>query len=156
MSVTTTKLATVRDNLNSGNTSLQASAMQTMKIGNRLANVKAVITGLTAAAAIDITTAASKAAATITGITLATGENLPPIGHVLTLRVTNVGSGATGPRIVVDAGGAAIAPNTYAGHALISDDGATLTFEGTVTGFILEYVPRAYVALSTGEPMAAP
>jgi peptide/nickel transport system substrate-binding protein len=29
-----------------------------------------------------------------------------------------------------------------------SDDGKTITFEGTVTGFILEYIPRSYTALS--------
>jgi hypothetical protein len=39
---------------------------------------------------------------------------------------------------MTDAGGTASAT-----VALLSDDGKTLTFEGTVTDFVVEYIPRA-------------
>jgi hypothetical protein len=54
-----------------------------------------------------------------------------------------VGS-ATGPYVVTDAGGTAVATTaTYPGTALLSDDGTTLTFPSAVTGFVLEYQCRS-------------
>lgn len=151
MTTTTTKTKTIRDVLNVANLNELAAALRRMgNFGDMQEPIKVTVTGLTAAAAIDITSAAVKAAATIVGgKTLASGENLPAIAKVCTLRVTAVGTGATGPRHVTDASGTAAAPPTataYAGAsvgvATISDDGKTLTFEGTVTGFVLTYLPR--------------
>jgi len=145
--MTTTKTRTLRQVLNDANITEVCDAMRTVKLGNRLAHVKVVVTGLTAASAIDVTTAAVKAAATITGMTLDTGETLPPIGHVVTLRVTASGTAASvGTYIVSDASGTALVPpggaSAAVGIALLSDDGKTLTFPNTITAFVLTYVPR--------------
>jgi len=140
MPVTTTKKRSVRDALNSGNPADIATAMERMQSGNMAAVVKVTTTGLTSASAFDITTAAVKAAATVAGLTLAVGENLPAAGMVQSVRVT-AGAAAAGLRQIGDA--AATASATV---AKLSDDGKTLTFEAGVTAFILVYIPRAAVA----------
>lgn len=60
----------------------------------------------------------------------------PALTGTISVRVTG-GAAAAGPRHIVDAAGTPAAT-----IATISDDGATLTFEGTVTDAILSYVPR--------------
>lgn len=140
----------LRDILDNANLNELATALQKVKLGRRLSSVKVVVSGLTATATPDITSAAVLAAATVTGLNLASGERLPAIETVKTLRVTAVGTGATGPRVVTDAGGTAVAPSSgIAGVALLADAGTTLTFEGTVTGFVIEYIPRPYTDLDT-------
>lgn len=135
---------TLQQVLNKANLNQLATILQKMKLGNMLNPVKVVVVGLTAAAAIDITTAAVRAASTITGLERDTGDSLPAILSVTALRVTGVDTGALGARSVTDAGGTASAPGANGpGIALLSDDGKTLTFEGTVTGFVLEYIPRS-------------
>ncbi len=135
---------TLQQVLNKANLNQLATILQKMKLGNMLNPVKVVVVGLTAAAAIDITTAAVRAASTITGLERDTGDSLPAILSVTALRVTGVDTGALGARSVTDAGGTAGAPGPNGpGIALLSDDGKTLTFEGTVTGFVLEYIPRS-------------
>lgn len=147
---TTTAPVTLQQVLNKANLNQMMAAFRQMLLGNMLGLVKVTVTGLTAAASFDITTSTFRAASTITGLDRVSSDNLPPILAVKTLRVTAVGTGATGPRVVTDAGGTAVAPSSgIAGVALISDDGKTLTFEGTVTGFILEYIPCPAVPLST-------
>lgn len=143
---------TLRDTLDKANPNTLPTALQKVKLGRRLSSVKVTISGLTASATVDITSAAALAAATVVGLNLADNERLPAIELVKTLRVTAVGTAALGPRIVVDSGGTAIAPSTYAGHAKLSDDGTTLTFEGTVTGLIIEYMPRSATDLDTVWP----
>lgn len=120
-----------------------ADALRAANMGHMLADAKAVFTGLTAAAAQDITTAAAKAAVTLTGMTLDSGENLPPIGQITYLRVT-AGAAAAGARIIGDAGA-----TPSATVAALSDDGTTITFEGTVTAFVLGYRPRIATAMGT-------
>lgn len=139
---------TLQQILNKANLNQLGTLLQKMKLGNMLNPVKVTVAGLAAAASVDITTAAVRAAATISGLDRDTGDNLPAILSVTSLRVTAVDTGALGPRAVTDAGGTAGAPGANGpGIALLSDDGATLTFEGTVTGFILEYIPRSYTDL---------
>jgi hypothetical protein len=152
---TTTKTfaETIQTILNEANPNTLADALKKIALGTMMSPVKAVVTGLTAANSFDLTSAAVFAKATVTG--LPAGEvpasALPPIRSVTTLRVTAVGTGALGPRVVTDAGGTAGAPGaTGPGIALLSDDGKTLTFEGTVTGFTIEYSPRALNDLGTG------
>lgn len=152
MSVTTTKINDVRANLNSGNSAAVMSAAEYMKLGNRLSTLKVTVSGLTAASSFDITTAAFYAKVTaLTGIALGTNEYLPAIGSVTGLRVTAVGTAATGARFVTDVGGTASAT-----VATLSDDGKTLAFEGTVTAFVLIYTPRAAVSLDTAQASTAP
>lgn len=141
--MTTSKTETIQEILTLANPNQLADALRKVDLGNKLATVKAAFVALASAAAQDITTAAAKAAATVTGITLDSGENLPALGAYVTLRVT-AGAAAAGPRKLVDAGGTADANN-----ALISDDGKTITFEAAVTAFVLTYQPREAVDLTT-------
>lgn len=149
----TTAEQTYQQWLNKANANLLPTIFQKMKLGNMLSPVKVTVTGLTATTTPDITSAAVRLAATVTGLERETTENLPAILAVKTLRVTAVGTGATGPRVVTDSGGTAVAPSSgIAGVALLSADGTTLTFECTVTGFVLEYIPRSATALSDNYP----
>ena len=149
----TTAEQTYQNWLNKANANLLPTLFQKMKLGNMLSPVKVTVTGLTETASPNITSTAVRLAATVSGLERETTDPLPAILAVKTLRVTGVGTGATGPRVVTDAGGTAVAPSTgIAGVALLSDDGTTLTFEGTVTGFILEYIPRSATALSDNYP----
>jgi hypothetical protein len=152
--MTTTKNETLRSVLNDSNLNEIDAALGKAKFGNMLSEVKVVVAGLTAAAAIDITTAAVKAAATITGLELASGENLPAVGVVKSLRVSASGTAASlGSYIASDPGATAIIPpggaSAAVGVALLSDDGKTITFPNTVTGFVLTYRPRAAVDMGS-------
>jgi len=151
MSVTATKKRTVREGLNQGNPAEIALALQKVKSGNMMSTVKAVVTALTALAAVDITAASVKAAAVITGITLAAGENLPAIGMAMAVRVTASGTAASvGTYILADSAATPLLPpggaNTAVGIASLSADGKTITFPNTVTAFIISYMPRADVS----------
>ena len=150
--MTATRDETYGEILNSGHLGRLDATLQAVKLGTAMAQVKAVFTGLTGAAAHDITTAASKAGATITGIYLANNDLLPAIGDVVSLRVTAASTGSTvGAYGITDAAGTAVTANTSAvmGVALLSDDGKTITFPtADVTAFVLVYRPRASVAMS--------
>lgn len=143
---TTTQQNTVRRELNAGNANTVADILKRIKAGDMFAVLKVTFAGLTSAAAQDITTAASRAAATIVGGDFNSDELLPAIGGVTTLRVT-AGAAAAGHRAVTDAGGTA-----STSLALLSDDGKSLTFEAAVTGFVLTYRPRPAVAMSASYP----
>lgn len=70
----------------------------------------------------------------------------PPIAAIKSLRVTT--GAAAGGRIMLDAAGSAAQIGTSGVYtAVISDDGSTITFETTITGFVIAYLPR----LSTAE-----
>jgi hypothetical protein len=130
-----------------GNPNQVADALHAIKLATMLDPVKVTISGLVAIAAVDITTLLKGAATLVINSGLAglkTNEALPPILMARTLRVTAVGTAATGARLTTDAGGTASAT-----VALLSDDGKTLTFEGTVTGLVLEYIPRSATAFDT-------
>jgi hypothetical protein len=153
--MTTTRDVTYGELLDNANLGKLDATLQTVKLGQALSQVKVVATGLTGAASFDITTAAVKAASTITGIYLPDGTNLPPIGDVVSLRVTAAGTGTTvGPYAITDAGGTALPPttpggSTVVGLALLSDDGKLLMFPSAdVTAFVLTYRPRTAVAMS--------
>lgn len=142
---TSTLSQTIQSELNKANPNNLADLMRTGKPGNFFGVIKVVMTG-GALAAYDITTAAFKALSTITGITLADGETLPPIRNVRSLRVTAATTGSTvGSYAITDASGTALTANTSAvtGLAKLSDDGKTLTFvTADVTAFVLIYEPQ--------------
>jgi hypothetical protein len=148
--MTTNRLVTARDQYNSGDPQAVALAAQKTDLGNQLSKVKVTFTGLTSAAAQDITTAAAKAAAAISGISLLPGENLPPIGSVVALRVT-AGAAAAGVRTIGDTAATAAATVTR-----LSDDGKTLTFEAAVTAFVLVYYPAPTGGADQSLPYGAP
>lgn len=153
MPTTTSKVSTFQRLLAKMDLNILADLFRKMKFGRTLGPVKVTVSGLTASATPDITSAAVKSAATITGIDLDTGENLPPIGRVLSLRISASGTGASvGTYGVTDAGGTAIVPpggaSAAMGIAKLSDDGTTITFPNTVTGFVLVYYPRIAVGMT--------
>lgn len=146
---TTTRPETLQKVLEKSNPNTLADALK--KVGGmRHALIKAVFTGLSDVAAQDITTAAAKAAATITGIdALPAGTNLPAIGQVVTLRTTAGTLATHGPHIVTDAGGTALVPQADSpGVAKLSDDGTEITFQAGVTAFVLQYYPRSETAMT--------
>lgn len=113
-----------------------ADVVRKMQMGSMLTPRKITFTGLTAAAAQDITTAAAFAAAAKSPALPSNQTTLPPILSVIAVRVT-AGAAAAGVRMVGDAGA-----TPSATVVALSDDGKTLTFEGTVTAFVLEYIAR--------------
>ncbi len=138
----------VTEALNDANPNSLPSALQVAQIGTSMKKIKATIAAMTASATPDLT------AIDPLKITINAGPDdvvqsgvLPPIGHLLSLRVTASGTaGSVGPYVVTDAGGTAAIPPTataYAGAALglalIGDDQKTLTFPNTITGFVIEY-----------------
>lgn len=150
--MTATRDKTYGEYLDEANLGYLDASLKAAKLGQILSLVKVTATGLTAAAAHDITLAGFKALSTIAGIYLPTGTNLPAIGEVISLRVTAATTASTvGAYGITDAGGTAVTANTSAvmGIALLSDDGKTLTFPtADVTAFVLVYRPRPAVAMS--------
>jgi hypothetical protein len=145
--MTTTKTISVQATLNAGNANEVSDCLRLMKAGYQLSPIKATFSGLTSSAVQFIGSAVTKAAAVAgsgtKGITLDTNENYPAIGLIKSVRVTT-GAAAAGPRQVVDAGGTA-----SASVALLADDGTTLTFETTVTGYVIEYYPAPAVDMTS-------
>ena len=131
---------TPRDQINGGAVGQVSDGLKTIKAGTMLSKVKVVVAGLTAAgltgAAQTITSAATLALATVTGISLKSGETLPAIGNIHALAVAGGSTGATGARIIAPAGTTASAT-----VCAVSDDGKTLTFEASVAGYTIIYNP---------------
>lgn len=155
MAVTVTANQTLADVLNKANPNQLGTALQLIKMGRMLNPVKITLAAITAASAVVIT-GFKKGDSTLTinaGLSdLATGDALPKILSVRTLRVTTSGTAnSVGSYAVSDAGGTAVSPTAGAnvGLALLSDDGTTLTFLTTVTGLVLEYIPQSATAFST-------
>jgi len=147
--------------LNNSDLNTIADVLKKIKAGTMFSRVKVVAAGLTAAASFDITTAAFKALSTITGITLASDETLPPIGVPIGLQLIASGTaGSLGTYVLgpvtatpaIPAGGAQVTT----GVARLSDDGKTITFPNTVTAFTLLYYPAPAVALNTEWIASAP
>lgn len=156
MSSTSTYSPTPKDDINSGKTGLVSQGIGAMKVGTMLTKIKVVAASLTAAASFDITAAAFLAKCTVTGITLKSGETLPPIGQIVTLR--KVAGAQAANCIVTDAGGTATAGSaTVPAAATLSDDGKTIGFEtgAAVTAFTFEYYPAA-AATPTGYVSTGP
>jgi len=163
MTATQTRIQDLRQVINDHLPGSVEPALAEVNLGNMLSTIKLVVTGLTAAAAFVIPnipqTSGSGVTVTWNGINLNPdgSDVIPAVGEVVTLRVTNVGTAAVGPRVVTDVGGTPGAPGANGpGIATISDDGTTITFEGTVTGFILTYQPRSTLPLTTEYRQSAP
>ena len=141
---TSTSQRTLQVVLNEANPNDNDAALAQLDLGTVFAPLKRTFTGLTAAAAFDLTLIDG------TGETAgAANPNRIPANIVRTLRVTASGTAATvGAYFVTDAAGTAVSAATSgaAGIALISDDGKTVTFPTTITAFIVEYMPRTLSA----------
>lgn len=147
--MTVTFVETLQKELDDANPTTLADALRQVRLGTLLTPLKRVFTGLTAAAAFDLT------AIDGTGEVVGAGNpNRLPALITHTLRVTASGTAASlGTYIAGDAGATPIIPpggaSAAVGVATISDDGKTLTFPNTITGFVVEYIPRAAVAMSS-------
>jgi len=128
--MTTTATPTLQGELDKADPNTLPDAIRQIALGTMVTPLKAVFTGLASGAAHDITDDAH--------------GNLPKILSVTTLRVT-AGLATNGPRLITDVSGTASPPNATNGHgvATLSDDGATITFDQSVTAFVIEYIPRA-------------
>lgn len=151
---TLTETQTYQTALDKANPNLLADLLAAMKLGTLLTPLKRTFTGLTAAASFDLTA--------IDGTGETTGASNPnrlAALSVTTLRVTSETSGTdgTGSYVVTDVDGTMLDPtnSTAAGVARISDDGTTITFpEADVTGFVITYIPRAQVTMTSAFPPA--
>lgn len=158
MSVTTTQTQTLQTVLDRANPNQLGDALSLVRLARMLDPVKITLTGITASATVNLPTFL-KGVSTLTindGLTgLATNDPLPAILIPKTIRVTTSGTAnSVGTYVVSDAGGTATSPtaSTVAGIALLSDDGTTLTFPTTITGLVLEYIPRSYTDFATVYP----
>lgn len=137
---TATKTRSLQEVLDEALPGELADALRKLKLGTTHAPMKRTFTGLTAAAAFDLT------AIDGTGET-AGAANANRLAALLvgTLRVTASGTGnSVGSYAMTDTGGTTVSPTAGAnvGIAKLSDDGKTITFPTTVTAFVVEYIPR--------------
>lgn len=147
MTTTATSKRSLKTVLDEANPNELADALRKALLGTLLTPLKRVFTGLTAAAAFDLT------AIDATGET--TGVNNPnrlPALVVQALEGVSESSGTAskGTYVIgVHAVSTTIDPtnSTVAGVATLSDDGKTITFpEADVTGFTIIYLPRTVSA----------
>lgn len=152
--MTTTAQSTIKSILDLAPPDELADALRLMGLGTMLTPLKRTFTGLTAAAAIDITTIDGS------GETVGAGNgNRLPCLVGKTLRVTASGTAASvGSYILSDTGGTPTLPTGGAsagvGIATLSDDGKTVTFPNTITAFVMEYVPQSKTVMTTAFPPA--
>lgn len=157
MAVTATKTNTLADVLDKADPDQIADALRLIKLGRMLNPLKVTFAAITAVAAPDLTTfKVGDAGVTVNqGLTnFPVGTPLPPVLDLTSLRVTASGTGASlGTYTLTDTGGTAIVPpggaSVAVGIAKLSDDGKTITFPNTVTGFVIEYTPRSFTDPTT-------
>lgn len=141
---TATEARTLKSVIDEANPNEIADVLAKLNLGTVFAPLKRAFTGLTAAAAFDLTLIDG------TGETAGLGNpNRLPANLVRSLRVTASGTAnSVGTYIVSDAAGTPTSPtaSTIVGIATISDDGKTITFPTTVTAFIIAYMPRTLSA----------
>ena len=144
--MTATAASTLQTTLDKGNPNLVGDCARKMHLGTMLTPLKRTFTGLTAAAAFDLT------AIDGTGETVGTSNaNRLAALAVGTLRVTASGTAnSVGAYAVSDVGATPVSPTAGAnvGLATLSNDGKTVTFLTTVTAFIIEYIPRSFTDMT--------
>jgi len=151
MSVTLTTPETVGQLANRANPNQIADILHKMQLATMMDPVKITVAGIAALAAIDLTALKKGDGFTTINSGLAewiAGQGLPAILAIKSLRVTaSFTANTVGSYVVTDDGGTGLTPTAGAnvGIAKLSDDGKTLTFLTTITGFVIEYIPRAQV-----------
>lgn len=164
MASTKTTTSTLKTVLDQANPNELPDALAQVKLGTVLAPLRIDITGLTATAALDITSAMAGATVLVNGVSLGAGlgvpkaSQLPPILILKALQVvtsgtaTSLGSYIAGLTGTPPAGCTPLIPPGGAqdavGIASLSDDGKTLTFPNTVTGISLQYMPQSNALMS--------
>ena len=142
---TATQTYSIRQAMDDSNPSLRAEALRDIKLGKQQKKIKATITALTAIAAPDITALVGASLSIVINQgpdDIVKSGVLPPIGKLVSLTCTTSDTAnSVGSYAVTDAGGTALTPTAGAnlGLAKISDDGKTITFPTTITGFTIEY-----------------
>jgi len=148
MAVTTTTTNINKAELDRAIPGHTEDVLRGMKLGTMLTPLKRVFTSLTASATMDLT--ALDASGETTGAGNTNRLAVLALGY---LRVDASGTGASlgnyivGPptsTLLVPPGGA----NVAVGVARISDDGKTITFPNTITGFTISYIPRSSVDMT--------
>lgn len=147
---------TLQKALDRGDLDILGSVVQKMKLGTMMTPLKRVFAGLTAAASFDLTLIDG------TGETVgaANANRLPVLcTHYLRLDASgtaaSVGNYIVGPPtsvLLIPPGGA----NAAVGVARISDDGKTITFPNTITGFTISYIPRSNVDMTAADSTLKP
>lgn len=153
-SVTTTQARTLYKMLIDCDPNYMADLFRQMQLGNMMQTFKVTFVGLTTATAHNITDSGHAAGASGVTVNLPSGyplaeqaSALPAIGVLVALRDTG---GATGVYVAGDTGCTPFdASGSHPGVVKLSDDGTTITFNTTTTGFVIEYIPRSAVALTT-------
>ena len=125
--MTTTESTTIQKVLNEADPNRIADGLRKAVVGDVFAGLQKTITGLTAAASHDLTTIDDPDD---------TSVKLPAALVIGSCRVT-AGAAAAGIRQISDAG-----DTPSATLATLSDDGKTIAFEGNVSAFIINYVPK--------------
>ena len=142
MPTTTTKERSLQDVLNNANPQDLPDAIAQLGLGDIANPFVRTFTGLAASASFDLTA--------IDGTGETAGAANPKRRAALivsNLRITASGTAASlGSYVAGDANAVMIIPpggaSVAVGVARISDDGKTITFPNTVTGFVISYVPR--------------
>lgn len=147
MSTTATSKRSLKTVLDEANPNEIADAIRKLRLGTMLTPLKRVFTGLTAAAAFDLT--AIDASGETTGVN--NPNRLPAlVVHALEGVTESSGTASKGTYVIgVHGVSTTVDPtnSTVAGVATLSDDGKTITFpEADVTGFTIIYLPRTVSA----------
>jgi hypothetical protein len=149
MSVTATSTATVKSTLDQADPNKVSDALRKVKLGTCLTPLKRVFASLTAAASFDLTLI--DGTGETSGIANTNRMACLCLGY---LRVDasgtagSVGNYIVGPptsTLLIPPGGA----NAAVGVARLSDDGKTITFPNTITGFTISYIPRSYTDMTS-------
>lgn len=143
---------TLQLEMDKGELSTLGNVVAETRLGTVNAMLKVTVAALGATSTVNITLAAVLAAATINVGAIPAHETLPAIGRLRSLRVTTSGTNnALGVYVLTNAGVTPLDPihGTVVGHCALSDDGTTLTFGHTITGFIIEYFPAPHADMQT-------
>ncbi len=163
--MTTTAATTLKTELDKADPNIVADLLRKIKLGTILTPLRVDITGITASATIDITSAFTGATVLVNGVSLGAAagvpaaSRLPPCLIMKALQVVTSGTAASLGAYIAGLTGTPPAGITPAlptsgaqlgvGQASLSDDGKTLVFPNTVTGISFEYVPRSNTDMST-------
>lgn len=140
--MTTTKANSLQSVLDQGIVAELADALALMKFGTMLTPLKRTFTGLTSGTTFDLTA--------IDGTGETAGANNVKRLAALAISALRITAGAANhsPCLVTDVGGTPTDTATIS-VATLSDDGKTLVFGAAVTGFVIEYIPRSSVDMTT-------
>lgn len=151
MAATDTSTFTLRDAVNNSKEGQMDDALKLMQLGDMLTPMKYTVTLTTPSATVTIPNLGNTQPATIVPSSVSPVltdpldiSRLPAALNPTTTYVNVTVGTAAGVRTIIDAGGT---PAVSATLASLSDDGRVLTFEATVTTFIIWYVPRSATSM---------